>query len=133
MEKRRSFLRSYLKHFHQLNDIQAKEDEFTSELETLFHQTNLTVLIYWAKKVLHGGLLDQNPGVSSIFKYYLFSYQNDTFQNCGLTSLMWLNCQFRSRCLRAKTIANLGRTTNTSVENLLFSSTGCTSNYEISL
>ena len=64
-DQRRSFLSSYLKHFNKLNNIKSTDEEFAAELETLFHQANLSALMFLGRLVMVGGLFDQNPDVSS--------------------------------------------------------------------
>ena len=66
-DQRRRFLSSYLKQFHKLNHIEATEREFTAELDDLFHEANLSALLFLGRMVMVGGLFDQNPNVSAGF------------------------------------------------------------------
>ena len=63
-DQRLRFLSNYLKHFHQLNNVRSEEAEFAAELETLFHQANLSVLMFLGRMVMVGPMFDQNPEVS---------------------------------------------------------------------
>lgn len=63
---RRRFLRTYLNEFYKLNGLDTESKEFESELEDLFHKSNLTSVLMLVRWTGLGSFFDQNKEVSSL-------------------------------------------------------------------